>query len=117
MAQLLLASSADILVFDDLEKIKPNKVFVGGKLMVAHNNLVIDIPKTVIPGWMLKTVKTGTKFREKDFVIQGKGNTEQALVIRLDTEIITKIDHEELQVKNGNVIPSHDKDVWKVDCY
>lgn len=104
----------DILVFDDLEKIKPSKVFVGGKLMVAHNSLVIDIPKTIIPSWMKKTVKTGTKFGEKDFTVQSKGNSAQALVIRLDTEIITKMDQEELQVRNGNVMASYDKDVWKV---
>jgi adenine deaminase len=105
---------ADILVFDDLEKIKPNKVFVGGKLVVAHNSLVVNTPKTVIPPWMKKTVKTGVKFEEKDFVVRSKGNTAQALVIRLDTEIITKVDQEELQVKDGNVMASHDKDVWKV---
>ena len=105
---------ADILVFDDLEKIKPNKVFVGGKLVVAHNSLVVNTPTTVIPPWMKKTVKTGVKFEEKDFVVRSKGNTAQALVIRLDTEIITKVDQEELQVKDGNVMASHDKDVWKV---
>lgn len=105
---------ADILVFDDLEKIIPDKVFVGGKLMVAHNNLVVDVPKTMVSNWIKKTVKIGTKFGEKDFVIKSKGNSEQALVIRLDTEIITKIDQEELQVKDGNVTASYDKDVWKV---
>lgn len=105
---------ADILVFDDLEKIKPTKVFVGGKLMVAHNSLVVDVSKTMISNWMKKTVKTGTKFGEKDFVIKSKGNSEHALVIRLDTEIITKMDQEELQVRDGNVVASHDKDVWKV---
>ncbi len=105
---------ADILVFDDLEKIKPNKVFVGGKLVVAHNSLVIGVPKTIIPNWMKKTVKTGTKFGEKDFVISSKKVTEQALVIRLDTEIITKLDHEDLQVQDSNVMASYDKDVWKV---
>ncbi|HET8688173.1 MAG TPA: amidohydrolase family protein, partial [Methanosarcina sp.] len=66
---------ADILVFDDLEKIKPNKVFVGGKLVVAHNSLVVNTPKTVIPPWMKKTVKTGARFEEKDFVVRSKGNT------------------------------------------
>src|SRR5690348_10497570 len=105
---------ADILVFDDLEKIKPNKVFVGGRLVVAHNSLVVNTPKTAIPPWMKKTVKTGVKFEEKDFVVRSKGNTVQALVIQLDTEIITKVDQEELQVKDGNVMASHDKDVWKV---
>ena len=74
----------------------------------------MNTPKTIIPAWMKKTVKTGTKFEEKDFVIRSKGNTAQALVIRLDTEIITKMDQEDLQVKDGNVVASHDKDVWKV---
>ncbi|SMH71908.1 Adenine deaminase [Candidatus Nitrosotalea okcheonensis] len=105
---------ADILVFDDLEKIKPNKVFVGGKLMVDNNSLVVDTPRTIIPDWMRKTVKTGIKFGEKDFVIPCKENIAQALIIKLDTEIITKMDQEELQVIDGNVVTSYDKDVWKV---
>jgi adenine deaminase len=82
--------------------------------MVAHNSLVIDGHKTIIPSWMKKTVRTGTTFGEKDFVIRSKESTAQALVIRLDTEIITKIDQEDLQVLDGNVMASRDKDVWKV---
>src|SRR5574338_75328 len=105
---------ADILVFDDLEKIKPNKVFVGGKLVVAHNSLVIKTPKTIIPNWINNTVNTGKKFVEQDFVVKSKGNSASALVIRLDTEIITKMDKKDLQVKEGNVMASIDKDVWKV---
>ncbi|MDE1842254.1 MAG: adenine deaminase [Thaumarchaeota archaeon] len=105
---------ADILVLDDLERIRPDKVFVGGKLVVAHNRLVTGLPRIVIPNWMKKTVKTGTKFEEKDFIIKSKNNSEQVLVIRLDTEIITKMDNEELPVQNGNIVSSHDKDVWKV---
>jgi adenine deaminase len=105
---------ADILVLDDLERIKPDKVFVGGKLVVAHNRIVTAWPKSIIPDWMKKTVKTGTKFGEKDFVIKSKNHSEQVLVIKLDTEIITKMDKEELQVQDGNVVSSYDKDVWKV---
>jgi len=105
---------ADILVLDDLERIMPDKVFVGGKLVVAHNRVVTDLPRVVIPSWMKKTVKTGTKFEEKDFIIKSKNNSEQVLVIRLDTEIITKMDNEELRVQDGNVASSYDKDIWKV---
>ncbi|MEO9307701.1 MAG: adenine deaminase C-terminal domain-containing protein [Nitrososphaera sp.] len=105
---------ADILVLDDLERIMPDKVFVGGKLVVAHNRVVTDLPRVVIPNWMKKTVKTGTKFKEKDFIIKSKNNSEQVLVIRLDTEIITKMDNEELRVQDGNVASSYDKDIWKV---
>jgi len=105
---------ADILVFDDLEKIKPNKVFVGGKLVVAHGALVFKPAKIKIAKWLTRTVKTGKKFTEQDFVIRSKQRSVQALVIRLETEIITKKDQEELQVRDGNVLASRDKDVWKV---
>ncbi|HKU33886.1 MAG TPA: adenine deaminase C-terminal domain-containing protein, partial [Candidatus Nitrosotalea sp.] len=105
---------ADILVFDDMNKLKPDKVFVGGKLLVAHGNLVYKSPKPVLAKWITKTVKARQKFTEKDFVVRGKGNSAQATVIRLDTEIITRKDQDELYIKDGNVAASQEKDVWKV---
>ena len=105
---------ADILVFDDLEKIKPNKVFVGGKLVVAHGEIVFKSTKPQITKWLTRTVKTGRKYTEQDFVIRSKKSSVQALVIRLDSEIITKKDHEELSAENGNLLASPEKDVWKV---
>lgn len=105
---------ADILVFDDMNKLKPDKVFVGGKLLVAHGNLVYKSPKPVLAKWIAKTVKARQKFTEKDFTVRGKGNSAQATVIRLDTEIITRKDQDELYIKDGNVTASQEKDVWKV---
>jgi len=105
---------ADIVVFDDLDKIKADKVIVGGKLVVAHGELIFKPSKYPIPKWITKTVKTRRKFTEKDFIIPSKASSTQATVIQLDTEIITKKDQEELQVKEGNVAASIEKDVWKV---
>jgi adenine deaminase len=105
---------ADILVFNDLDKIKPDKVLVGGKLVVSHGQLVSTHLKPTIPKWITRTVKTKRKFSEKDFIVKSKGESVQAIVIRLDSEIITKKDQNELQVKKGNVTPSVEKDIWKV---
>lgn len=105
---------ADILVFDDLDKLKPKKVFVGGKLVVSHGEIVTKFSVTKIPKWITKTVKTRRKFMEKDFVISSSAKSVKSMIIKLDTEIITKKDYEELQTTDGNVIPSFDKDVWKV---
>ncbi len=105
---------ADILVFDDINKVKPDKVFVGGKLLVAHGQLVSQGPKPVLSKWITKTVKLRRKFTEKDFHVKSKKNSVLATVIRLDTEIITRKDQDELYVKEGNVVSSHDKDIWKV---
>ena len=105
---------ADILVFDDLDKLKPAKVFVGGNLVVSHGSIVTKLKEPKIPSWITKTVKVNHKFTEKDFVVKSSSPSVQALVIRLHTEIITQKSFEELKTKDGNVIPSSDKDVWKV---
>jgi adenine deaminase len=105
---------ADILVFDDLDKLKPTKVFVGGKLAVSHGAIVTKIKEPKIPQWMKKTVKIKRKFTPKDFIIKSLASSVHALVIRLQTEIITQKDYEELQTKDGNVVSSTEKDVWKV---
>jgi adenine deaminase len=105
---------ADILVFDDLDKLKPKKVFVGGKLVVSHGEIVTKFNVTKIPKWITKTVKTRRKFIEKDFLIKSLAKSVKSMVIKLDTEIMTKKDYEELQTRDGNVMSSFDKDVWKV---
>ena len=105
---------ADILVFDDLDKLKPAKVFVGGNLVVSHGSIVTKLKEPKIPPWITKTVKVNRKFMEKDFIVKSSSPSVQALVIKLNTEIITQKSFEELQTKDGNVIPSVDKDVWKV---
>jgi adenine deaminase len=105
---------ADILVFDDLDKLKPTKVFIGGNLVVSHGTIVAKLKEPKIPSWITKTVKINHKFIEKDFIVKSTKSSVQALVIKLNTEIITEKSFEELQTKDGNVIPSQDKDVWKV---
>ena len=108
---------ADILVFDGLFSIKPKKVFVGGKLVVSNGSIVSKIKNKTIPSWIKRTVKIRKKFSEKDFEVKSKKSIVTANSINLINEIITKLDPVELSTRNGNVIPSHDKDVWKVAAF
>ena len=57
---------ADILVFDDLMKLKPKKIFVGGMLVLSNGTIVSKIKKHTVPKWMTKTVKLN-KFTEDNF--------------------------------------------------
>ncbi len=107
---------ADILVFDYLTTMKPNKVFVGGKLVVSNGTLVVKINKKPVPKWLTKTVKL-KKLSAKDFIIKSKSKSVTANLIHMISEIITKKDEEELGVKDGNVCASVDKDVWKVAAF
>ncbi|MDH3658348.1 MAG: amidohydrolase family protein [Nitrosopumilus sp.] len=107
---------ADILIFDDLKLFKPNKVFVGGKLVVSNGNLVTSIKKKIISPWIKKTVKL-KKFSVDDFLIKSKKKDILANTIFMQTEIITKIGSAELHSKNGQVSASLDSDVWKVAAF
>ena len=107
---------ADILVFDDLMKLKPKKIFVGGMLVLSNGTIVSKIKKHPVPKWMTKTVKLN-KFTEDNFSIKSHSDLVDVNVIDMKTEIITKKGHETLSVKNENVIPSYDKDVWKVAAF
>ncbi len=107
---------ADILVFDDMTKMKPRKVFVGGKLVMSNNTIVHAIKNQPVPKWMTKTVKL-KKYTENDFFVKSNSDFVDVNAINMKTEIITERISESLSVKKGNVIPSFDKDVWKVAAF
>lgn len=107
---------ADMIIFDDPESVRPDKVFVGGKLVVSGGKLVSKIRKKRIPSWIKNTVKL-EKFRPEDFAVTSKKKTVSANTILLLTEIVTKLGTAELPVRDGNVCASTEKDVWKVAAF
>lgn len=107
---------ADILVFDNLTTMLPNKVFVGGKLIVSNGKVIAKIQSKTIPKWIKNTVKLKI-FSENIFHVKSKSFSVTANLISMQTEIITKKEETELKTKDGNVIASEDKDVWKVAAF
>ncbi|MBA4453238.1 MAG: adenine deaminase [Nitrosopumilaceae archaeon] len=107
---------ADILIFDDLKNVKPSKVFVGGKLVASNGSIVAPLRKKTIPAWIKNTVKT-KKFSSSDFEIKSKKKQVNVNTIFMQTEIITKLGTSELEVSEGKVNSSLDKDVWKVAAF
>ena len=107
---------ADILVFDGLTTIKPNKVFVGGKLVVSEGKIIAKIKSKTIPKWIKQTVKL-KKLSENSFNVKSKKPSVRANLINMQTEIITRKDESELHTKDGNVLSSFDKDIWKVAAF
>ena len=104
---------ADIVTFDDIKSIRPDKVFVGGKLVVSGGKLAVRIGKRRVPAWLKNTIKL-KKFGPADFAVKSKAPTVTANTIFMQTEIITKLNAAELQVRDGNVRASAERDVWKV---
>ena len=104
---------ADILILDDYKKIKINKVILGGKIVVSNGKLVQQFHVPKVPSWIQKTVKI-PKLYPNFFNVNSKNDTENINIISMKTEIVTKKSISTLDVKNSNVIPSYDKDIWKV---
>ena len=104
---------ADILILDDYEKIKINKVILGGKIVVSNGKILETIHSPKVPNWITKTVKL-PKLSNKNFHVHSKNNTETVNIISMNTEIVTKKSTANLSVKDSNVLSSHDKDIWKV---
>jgi len=107
---------ADILILDNLKKIKINSVLIGGKTVVSNGKLTSVIKKPKVPKWITSTVKL-SKFSENDFSIRSLNTSENVNAINMKTEIVTEKITEDLDTKNGNVSPSFDKDVWKVAAF
>ena len=107
---------ADILILDNLKKIKINSVLIGGKTVVSNGKLTSVIKKPKVPKWITSTVKL-SKFSENDFSIKSLNTSENVNAINMKTEIVTEKTTEDLNTKNGNVSPSFDKDVWKVAAF
>jgi len=107
---------ADILVFDDLTNMKPKKIFVGGQLIASNGTIVCKIKNHRVPKWMAKTVKVH-QFSEDDFIVKSRASSVNVNAISLKTEIITEKTSENLPAKDGNVVASTDKDVWKVAAF
>ena len=107
---------ADMLVLDNLEKVKIKKVFLGGKLVVSNGKILSPIKKPQLPSWLTNTVKTPV-LTENDFVIKSKKSEENVNVISMKTEIVTEKSNDTLKTKNCNVVPSTEKDIWKVAVF
>ncbi len=107
---------ADIIVFDNLKKIKIKKIFLGGKLVVSDGKILPRIKKPKLPLWMINTVKT-PPITENDFVIKSRNDEENVNIISMKTEIVTAKSNEILQTNLGNVTASLEKDIWKVAAF
>ena len=107
---------ADILVLDDLQKVKINKIFLGGKLISSNGKILPSIKKSKLPSWITNTVKTPV-LTENNFMIKSQKNEENVNVISMKSEIVTEKSTEHLKTKEDNILPSLDKDIWKVAAF
>lgn len=110
------ARFADILIVDDLAKMKIRKVIANGTLVAEDGKLVIDIPRKPVPEWATKTMNVKRKLEPSDFVVKApieKGTVKAHVVQVIEAKVTTKHLIEELPVENYQVKVDIEKDIAK----
>lgn len=107
---------ADIAVISDLNEMKVEGVFIEGKLVALHGELLIDLPKYTYPAEVKNSVKRGP-ISEKDLEISAAGNTAKVRCIKLiPDQNLSRCLEEEVRVSNKVVLPDVNKDVLEIAC-
>ncbi len=107
--------SADILLVEDLSRIRPLEVFSRGQHVASHGILRVEIPEAAYPRWLCNTVKVTRGKTADDFVLPGQGNSVLVRVIDLvPDQIINAAGVARLPVVAGQVMAEPLQDVLKL---
>jgi adenine deaminase len=108
---------ADFILSESMNKIKPEHVFVGGRLAASAGKLVADIPEIAYPDELRCTVKLHHKLDDKDFTIAADDVTAHVRVIELiPGQIVNRAGEAALAVENGAIRPDVEQDVLPICC-
>ncbi len=111
------ARKADILLLDNLTKVRVNTVLIDGKIVVEDKRMSINIPRYNYPRWATETVKVGRKITKEDFAIKVSQDTDTIEVNVIEAfpgSVLTKRNIYELPVENGEIKPEPLKSIYKL---
>jgi adenine deaminase len=73
---------ADFILSPSMDKIQPEHVFVGGRIVAEEGKLLVDTPRITYPDGLRRTVKLHHKLHDNDFTIAANGDTVSVRVDR-----------------------------------
>ena len=111
------ARIADILLLEDLTKVKVKMVFIDGELLAKDGETLIDFGKIDYPQWAIKSVKVKRMLNPGDFLIKTPINQESVSVRVIEAikgSVLTRAVTEELRVQNGFIQPDPSRSIYKL---
>jgi len=108
---------ADILVLDDLTKVRVNTVIVDGTVVAKNGKLLMELASPRYPDTFKRTVRLKRPVNPEDFRLKAPSNKRKMrvhVIEVLEGKAVTKHLQRDLPVKNGEVLPSIEKDIVKV---
>ncbi|MEW9671964.1 adenine deaminase [Ammoniphilus sp. 3BR4] len=102
---------ADIAVISDLNQMTIDQVYIDGKKVAEHGELVIDIPSYVYPDTVKKSIKR-KPVKTEELYIEAKGSQARVRAIEvIPDQNLTGAKEFTLSVKSGVVQPCMQQDV------
>lgn len=108
---------ADILLVEDIRKIKPTSVFFEGRLVARDGVLLEPCRVSDYPDWIKHTVKLRQPVTAEMFRIRSKSSgkmTSVNTINMIEDQIINTRSMEELPVANGVILNDPAKDIVKL---
>jgi len=107
---------ADIVLLDNLTRVRVHSVFIGGRLVSESGKLKTEIPRFTYPKWATNTVKIKRRFAPEDFIIpfnKDSGKVKVRVIRAMEGNILTREVIREVEVKEGNLISNPSKMIYK----
>jgi len=108
---------ADIILTENVNKIKPTMVIFEGKIVAKDGKLLEECKVGEYPQWIKETVKFKNPITPESFALKSKSNgnkTKVNLIELIDKQIINEWKTAELPVENGFIKNDVDNDILKL---
>jgi adenine deaminase len=107
---------ADILVLDDLEKVKIGVVLAKGKEIAKDGELIINLPRFPYPKWARQSVKLKRPLKASDFILAGNGlkQAEANVIGVIENHAPTKHLRLPVEIQDGQVRVDMQRDLAKI---
>lgn len=106
---------ADLVLFKDPQRFRPDTVVVGGQVVVSCGRMVVTIGSRRVQPWTRNTVRI-KKVSPDSFAVPSKKDV-VANTIFMQSEIVTRLGSAELKSDGAHVGASQAADVWKVAAF
>jgi len=109
---------ADILLLDDLSRVKVDEVIADGQLVAKGGKLVVHIGDRAYPEWSRGTVRLKRPISVEDLRVRSYSERAKVRVMEVvEGSVITKHRIEEVRVMNGEIKADADIDLLKVAVF
>ncbi|RLG41294.1 MAG: adenine deaminase, partial [Thermoproteota archaeon] len=107
----------DVLIVDDLKNLKIDVVVADGKVVAKEGKLTVELKPPTYPSFARETVKVKRRPTPSDLEIKApvdEGMVKVHVIGVLEGKVNTKHLIEELEVKDGKILPNPAEDIAKV---